>query len=340
MITSCKYALEETPNDYWDFVYQYGTIFQSRDYLHFLATFDRKSFVIAIRDGPEIIGGSAVRPGPSILKLPSIAEIYFGPVVADRERFGDVFKCLTNTLKPVCFICYVEVCPEHAGIISSNCDLKGWTIQNIEYLHWDISGPLENIWSTLPDMKKKNVKRGRREQIIIEEIQTLEQVKQFYDLHAMSMAQSGLEPRPHIYYQNLITFLKPKGLATGLLALHPETRKPIASVILLLGLQGEATYLAMGHNYEFRHLRGPDFLIWHCVEFLKTRGFTKFDLSGLPLDSSKRAEGIRRFKTKWANQRGHHCSSFILSHGMFGLSPMPLRGFLLSLKKFTKVIYR
>ena len=82
--------------------------------------------------------------------------------------------------------------------------------------------------------KKAAIKRARREGIVIEDICSDDQVRQFYHLHSLSMKRGEQPARPFLYYKNLISVLKPKGLATGFLALHPSTKHPIASVILSL----------------------------------------------------------------------------------------------------------
>jgi lipid II:glycine glycyltransferase (peptidoglycan interpeptide bridge formation enzyme) len=103
----------------------------------------------------------------------------------------------------------------------------------------------------------------------------------------------------------------------GFLALHPHTREPIAAVILLLGMHKEATYWAVGQDYIHRNLRATDYLVWHCLQFLKDKGYTMFDLVGLPEGNSSRVEGIRHFKTAWAGTNGRKEGSFVITHSRF-----------------------
>jgi hypothetical protein len=119
----------------------------------------------------------------------------------------------------------------------------------------------------------------------------------------------------------MIEIMKPEGLAAGFLALHPETRQPVAGVMLHLGWKDIARYYSVGQDYEYRNLGSTDFLMWHCLEFLKSKGFTVFDLMGLPKGDSARASGIRHFKCSWAGDSGHRHPSCALTRGNFGLSP-------------------
>lgn len=337
MLRAVKYKFSEAPQQYWDFVHEHGTIYQSRLFLGFLAKTSREPSIVAVLDGESIVGGCAVILGPNILGRAFLAGVYFGPVVADTAILADVFNLIADTLRKICVSYSITVWPEHAEILAANCNLSGFAKQEVEFLHWDISGSLESLWKELPKGKKSGINRGRREGIIIEEIETPEQVEQFFEVHSMSMGKSRLETMPLSYYKDLIAMLKPEGLVAGFLTLHPKTRGPVAGRILLLGMHHEATFLASGQDYQYRKLRGTDLLMWHCVEFLKSKGFIIADLVGLPKGDSARAEGIRHFKTAWAGDNGRRRASYILSRAAWGLNPNFINGivsFIKGLRKF------
>jgi hypothetical protein len=132
--------------------------------------------------------------------------------------------------------------------------------------------------------------------------------------------------------------LGPEGLATGFLALEPQTRQPVAGRMLLMGLHKEATFLASGHNPKYRKLRGGDLLVWHCIEFLKSKGFIVVDFVGLPKDHAVRARSIRDSKLAWTGVNGHRYPSYILTRGNFGLNPKVVLAALSFLKKVLRTI--
>jgi hypothetical protein len=337
MLRAVKYKFSEAPQQYWDFVHEHGTIYQSRLFLGFLAKTSREPSIVAVLDGESIVGGCAITLGPNILGRAFRAGVYFGPVVADTTILADVFNLIADTLRKICISYSITVWPEHAEILAANCNLSGFAKQEIEFLHWDISKPIDELWQSLPKDKKASVKRARRDGVVIQEIESKQCVRQFYDLHVMTMGRGGRTPHRLAYYEILFDMLKAEGLIKGFLALHPESRQPIAGVTLLLGMRGEAVHLAIGHNYEFRKLRGSDLLMWQCLEFLKTNGFTMFDLAGLPKGDSTRAEGIRHFKTAWAGNNGRRRPSYILSRAVWGLNPNFINGivsFIKGLRKF------
>lgn len=322
MLRCVKYQFSEAPQEYWDFVHKYGTIFQSKSYLNFQAAITtREPLVLAIFDDDRIVGGAGVTVGRKVLCFRSGASVFFAPVVADKEKAPIVFNCLTKFMKSMSLYCHVSVLPEHTDILNKDNCFKAWDKKEAEYLYWDISGSLESLWDALSRERKRGVKRGRKEEVIVQEIENDHHVRQFYDLHVMTMGRGGHTPHRLAYYETLFDMLKPEGLVKGFLALHPETRQPIAGVTLLLGMRGEAEHLAIGHNYEFREFRGSDLLMWHCLEFLKSEGYVLFNLFGLPKGDSARAKGIRHFKTTWAGKNGNRLPTYELSRGIFGLNP-------------------
>lgn len=340
MLKGIKYKLSEVPQNYWDFVHKYGTIYQSKPYLECLAASGSDLIIISVFEDDKLIGSTGITIGRKIFNFPINITTYFGPVVKDHQKTATVLKCIADTIKTMCLSFSVTVLPEHAEILGEDCEFDNWQREEIEFLHWDISGQMDTFWKNLPKSKKSAVNRARREGVVIWEIETKEQVRQFHQLYTMSMSRGAVLPELLIYDENLIEMLKPKGLAGGFLALHPQTEQPIAGVMLLFGADGTATYLQVGHDYEYRNLGATDFLVWHCLELLKSKGFTTFDLVGLPKGDSARARGIRHFKTAWAGDNGRRYPSYRLTRGNFGLNPQLVRKATLFSKKIIRLILK
>lgn len=339
MLRCVKYRFSEAPQEYWDFVHKYGTIFQSKSYLSCRAITDgREPVILAIFDCGKIVGGAAVMVGPGIWRFRICASMYFGPVVANKEKFAPVFDCLTNVLKSMVLISSVAVLPECASLLGQSQRFSLWHKKEVEFLHWDISDSVESLFKAMKKSKREAVRKGQREGAIIKEIETPEEVEQFFELYSMSMHKGGLEPQSLLHHKNLIVMLKPANLAVGFLALHPETRKPIAGIIVLLGMHKDATFLSMGHDYEYRKFCAPDLLWWHCLEFLKLKGFVLADFGGLPKGDSARERGIRNYKIALTGIYGHRYSSFTLTRGIFGLNPSFIRKTLHFLQKCIRIL--
>lgn len=335
IIKAVKYKAIEAPQSYWDFVHKYGTIYHSKPYLECLTASGRESFVVVVYDGNDIAGGATITLGGKILGLAINASTYFGPVVKNNQLAGDVLLCLAQAIKKTSLFFSVCVLPSQVNILMTNLEIMKWQKKEIEFLNWDISVDIECLWKNLPKGKKSSVNCARRENVKIQEITTIEHIGQFYKLHTMSMTRGEKLGQPSLtYFEQLLKILRPQGLFAGFLALHPQTEKPIAAVVLLLDMHNTATYLAVGHDYAHRKFGGADILVWHCLEFLKARGFTMFDLVGLPKGESPRAKGICHFKTAWSGTNGHRYPSYVLTCSNFGLNPIVV----LATLNFTKKV--
>lgn len=321
MLKANKWKFSEVPQQYWDFVHKYGTIYQSRPYLECLAISGREPPVVGVFEDGKLIGGAGITLGRKVLNFPINARIYYGPVVEDKQKAVDVLEYIADAIKTTSLTLSVTALPEHAEILTESIYFSRWHKEDIELLHWDISGSLESLRKALGKGKKSGINRGRKEGIIIEEIESPEQVEQFFHVYSMSMSRSKLDPGTVLRYKNLISMLRPAGLAAGFLALHPQTRKTVAGRFLLLGMHREATFLASGYDPQFQKLRGADLLMWHCVEFLKSKGFVVADFVGLPKGDSSRAQGLRAYKMAWTGVNGRRYPSYALSRGNFGLNP-------------------
>jgi hypothetical protein len=321
MLKAVKYKISEVPQWYWDFVHKYGLIYQSKPYLECLAISGQAPLVVGVFEDDKFVGGAGITIGRKILNFPVNMAIYLGPVVSDAQKTVAVLKCIADAVKTNCFRFSVTVLPEQADILAESSEISGWHKTEIEFLHWDISDSLESLFKTMKKSKREAMRKAQREGAIIKEIETPEEVEQFFELYSASMHKGGLQPESLLYHKNLISMLKPADLSAGFLALHPEIRKPIAGIIMLLGMHKEATFLSMGHNYEYRKFCAPDLLWWHCLEFLKSKGYVLADFGGLPKGNSQREKGIRDYKIALVGVNGRRYPSFVLTHGNFGLNP-------------------
>jgi len=338
MLKCIKYRFSEAPQNYWDFVHEFGTIYQSKPYLNCLAASGKEQMVIAVFEDDKLVGGAGITVGRKILNFPINMGTYFSPVVCNAQKAAAVLKCIADTIKTMCLRFSATALPGHAKVLAESHELSNWHKREIEFIHWDISDSLESLFKAMKKSKREAVRKARREGAIIKEIETPEEVEQFFELYSASMRKGKLEPGSLLYHKNLISMLKPVGLAAGFLALHPEIRKPIAGIIMLLGMHKEATFAYMGHDYEYRKFCAPDLLWWHCLEFLKSKGFVLADLVGLPKGNSQREQGIRDYKIALTGVNGRRYPSFVLTRGNFGLSPKLVAKASVFSKKVTKFI--
>lgn len=340
MLRAVRYYLSEVPQLYWDFVHKYGAIYQSKAYLEFLADSGREPLVIAVYSNEELVGGTAVNVGRKVFKIPFSMTVYYGPVVKEASRIKEVLHKVVEAVKSSSIVLNIHIPGEYTSEEGQCGSFSQWHKKPVEYLRWDISPPIEDLRKNLGKGKKSGINRAVREGVVIEKIESPDQVAEFFKVYSMSMHRSKLDPGLISTYKDMLLSLGAAGMAAGFLALHPATGQTLAGRLLLLGLHGDATFLASGHDPTFRKLRGGDLLTWHCVEYAKSKGYTEIDFVGLPVGDSKRESGLRDSKLSWAGSFGKRYRSFILSRGIFGLNPTVVLKTVVCFKKGLWRIFR
>ena len=331
-------ALGDVPPSYWDLVGRYGAVYQTKPYLEALRCSGTQVRVALAYEGEQMQGGAALTLDRHLGPIWYSVDAHYAPVVASPEQAPMVLKCIADRLRSRALRFSITPLPEYAPLFLSTFDFSGWSKTESAYLVWDIAPDLSELTKDLPKGKKAAIKRALRENVVVQEIETADHVEEFYRLHHMSMTRGeSLQAAPLRYYQCLFEMLRPQGMSAGFLALHPSTRQPIAAVVLLLGPNKRAVYRSVGHDYAYRQLGATDLLVSTSLQYLKERGYTKFDLVGLPLGDSARAQGIRHSKVAWAGAHGVEYRSCTCSRSMpgIGLATRGLKGFLGILKKKT-----
>jgi hypothetical protein len=342
MLTATKYTVSNTPPAYWQLIEEHGNIYNSRAYLEAMVANGMNAFVVVVYENNEMVGGATVTLGGRISGIAVNGSAHFGPVVKDHRIAGEALTCIAKAIKGNCLFFTVYVHPHDVSAFEEHPVLSKWRKRRVTYLNWDITPDMDCLWKELPKGKKSSVNRAKREEVKIEKIASTEQIEQFYKLHTMSMTRGEKAAQPSLdYFKNMFNFLGAQDSMAGFLALHPTTREPIAAVTLLLGPRNEATYWAVGQDYTHRNLGATDFLVWHCLQFLKDKGYAMFDLVGLPEGNSSRAEGIRHFKMAWSGANGRKVPSCVITTSNFKLlNPSIILPILNSLRKVSNLFRR
>lgn len=99
MFTATKYNFIDTPQSYWEFIAEYGNIYNSRPYLEGMLANGMNSFVVVVYDNDEIVGGVTVTLGCRVFNLAVNASAHFGPIVKDRRIVGEALACIARAVK-------------------------------------------------------------------------------------------------------------------------------------------------------------------------------------------------------------------------------------------------
>lgn len=306
MLKANKYKFSEVPQRYWDFCDRHGTLYQTEVYLRCLDSIGKDLLIIEFMDGEEVVGGAGIILNCKVFNCALSGSLFFGPVVRDDSVTSEVFRCFSSLIAPMFLTFSITVIPEQSEIIRNNCDPSIWNCVDYELLHWDMSKDLDSLWASIPKRKRNYVRSSRKKKlIVVEEIESEEQLKQSYDLHIKSMTRGGVKALAYSYYESLFKILKPRDLFGGLIAYNSEDRKPIATVLLLFGMHDQAFHLSIGYSRKEQKLHAPDVLMWEAIELMKSKNYTLFNMLGLVSGDSAREQGIRKYKLNWAGENGH-----------------------------------
>jgi lipid II:glycine glycyltransferase (peptidoglycan interpeptide bridge formation enzyme) len=126
----------------------------------------------------------------------------------------------------------------------------------------------------------------------VEAVHTLDGVRNFCRLNAMTRRAHGLPPQPMSFFENLHRHVIDRDAGVVVQALV-DGRPAAASVYLYRGERAIFKYGAS--DKRFQNLRVNDLVMWAGIRWLATRGCTKMSMGKTAVDNV----GLRRFKQGW-----------------------------------------
>jgi len=171
----------------------------------------------------------------------------------------------------------------------------------------------------LHDSARRAVRKARKESISVRVSTSLEDMRLFYRLNALTRKKHGLIPQPWPFFRNIQRHHLQNG--SGWLLLADYKGKTIAGD-LLLACKDKLVYKFNASDPGYLNLRPNNLLLYSAIEFGVERGFTEFDLGRCEQDN----QGLRRFKQLWGSEEIplHYYYYPAKSAGSSGLTSNPL----------------
>jgi hypothetical protein len=126
----------------------------------------------------------------------------------------------------------------------------------------------------------------------VETSPSLDAVRSFYRLNAITRRAHGLPPQPMAFFENLHRHIIDRDAGIIVQALV-EGQPAAACVYLYRGDRGVYKYGAS--DKKFQRLRVNDLVMWEGIRWLTARGCTTMSMGKTAIDN----EGLRRFKLGW-----------------------------------------
>jgi predicted N-acyltransferase len=140
--------------------------------------------------------------------------------------------------------------------------------------------------------RRKNAQSAIKRGVVVEEVNTAEQVKEYYDMARYTYAsRGGALPYSLQFYKNILEIMFPKGLIKWHMARKDGT--PIAATLHFVYKSMIFDLLDASYN-KYQNLRANDLLVYNMIKWACENNFKYYNFG-----SSSGAEGLIEFKRIW-----------------------------------------
>jgi hypothetical protein len=155
--------------------------------------------------------------------------------------------------------------------------------------------PEQKIFSRFRSSTKRNIKKAIKEGVKVEICDSLESVRDFYQLNCLTRKEHGLPPQPRHFFKNIFDhIISPQ---KGIVALASFQERPIAGAIYF-HFEEEAIYKYGASDKNYHHLRPNNLVMWEAIKWYGKNGCKRFSFGRTDLDH----EGLIQFKRGWGAQ--------------------------------------
>ena len=159
-----------------------------------------------------------------------------------------------------------------------------------------LSADYEDVASRFSPSTRRLVRQSDESGLAIETADTVEKVRDFYDLAVATVRRRGGTPKPRTLYERIFRDLVPKGLGRYHLVRHGED---VVAGSLHFFHEGVATNWLPVSSEAAWPLRPNNFLIASILETLSAAGYVEYNFGSSPPE----AEGLIRYKEGWGARR-------------------------------------
>lgn len=165
--------------------------------------------------------------------------------------------------------------------------------------------PMDQIESSFASSIKRNLHKGRRNQLEFHKRNDDGAIDEFYRLQVLTRKKLGVPVQSKSYFRRVSNQLIKTGL--GFVGIVTRQNVPIAAGVLL-GFNGRLTYKYAASDPAALEYRPNDWLVFNSIRIASEEGYSVFDF-GI---SDKSQDGLRRFKSKWGATETDVTYSYIL----------------------------
>jgi len=173
-------------------------------------------------------------------------------------------------------------------------DLSPFAFPSLTFLGHvlDLSRSEGELFSSLRDSTRRNIKKAVKEGVKVKIDHTLESVKEFYRLNCLTRKEHGLPPQPFSFFKKLHEHIISKDF--GFVILASINEENISGAIYFhFGEKAVYKYGASDKNYQ--HLRANNLIMSEAIKWYSQNGFKSLCFGRTELDN----QGLIQFKSGW-----------------------------------------
>lgn len=188
-------------------------------------------------------------------------------------------------------------------LLDANLNSAGWSLNRHATLLVDLTPDEEQLWKNLKGSARKAVRRATgRDGIVVERIQTLDELREYYDFVVQCRRGMGL----HTFsFDNLAIewkHLRPLEAMEVFVAKWQGQLIAGLGIWAFNGILHEFTSVQSLESYE-KKLYGNDAIKWEIIKWGHAQGARLYDLQGIAIQPANPKEaGVCQFKEKWGGQ--------------------------------------
>jgi hypothetical protein len=159
----------------------------------------------------------------------------------------------------------------------------------------DLTAGPQKIYSNLRDSTRRNIKKAQKEAVSTTISTSVQSMKEFYRLNAMTRKEHGLPPQPYSFFQHSYRDIISKKMGF-IVAASYNNIAIAANVYFCFGKEVIYKYGASDKSYQ--NLRTNNLVMWEAIKTSCERGYEKFCFGRTEPDN----KGLMQFKSGWGSE--------------------------------------
>jgi serine/alanine adding enzyme len=177
--------------------------------------------------------------------------------------------------------------------------LNGCGFAYEEHLNFllDLTRPQEGIWQNIRSNARRNIRKARKLQVVIEEVNDPHRIPAIYALLKEIYQRIQVPLADVSFFQSAFEILHPQDMMRVFVA---KAEDGDIGVLTLLLYKDIVYYWYTGTLREYASYRAGDLLVWHTLEWGNQNGFRVLDFGGAGRPNEE--YGVRDFKAKFGGR--------------------------------------